>query len=210
MSFPSLLSLDVGYNFLVDLRLCISSLQALKELKMLNIKGNPLSLIRGYTVAIKAELQTLEHLDGVLIPKSSDVVSDKVIHDIQTLQEQQYAERRLKLQQEQEAKNKKPVKEAPKPKEAPKKEIKDVKVDVKMDPIEQLELRSEDTMNEGMFIPEGLTHPIRLQVSVKTLENFESVFFEELADNIDSRSPAADKDRVMASYWIELAFSSFS
>ena len=134
MSFPSLLSLDVGYNFLVDLRLCISSLQALKELKMLNIKGNPLSLIRGYTVAIKAELQTLEHLDGVLIPKSSDVVSDKVIHDIllrseysdiQTLQEQQYAVRRLKLQQEQEAKNKKPVKEAPKHKEAPKNEIKE-------------------------------------------------------------------------------------
>lgn len=158
-------------------------------------------------MAIKGDLSNLEHLDGVKIPKISDIVSDKIIHDIQSLQEQQYAERRLKLQQEQDAKNKKPGKEAPKAKEAPKKEAKDVKVEVKADPIEHLEMASVDTRNEGMLIPEGLVHPLRLQLSIKTLENFDSVFLEDLADAIDARSPAPDKDRVMASYWLELAFS---
>lgn len=60
-----LVSLDLSYNDLVDLKQTIQELQEFKNLKFLWLQGNPLSLCKYYRSAVIVRLLKLQLLDGI-------------------------------------------------------------------------------------------------------------------------------------------------
>ncbi|KAM9095542.1 leucine-rich repeat-containing protein 43 [Sarcophilus harrisii] len=63
--WPNLVSLDLGYNDLTELRFMIAGLCTLSQLRLLVLQGNPLALVphyRGYTVDCLPQLNVLDDI----------------------------------------------------------------------------------------------------------------------------------------------------
>ena len=65
-------------------------------------------------------------------------------------------------------------------------------------------------LSDRLMKPDDVKNPIRMKFTIKTLENFDSVYFEELADELDLHTISKDKkDTVMSSYWVDMKFGKF-
>jgi len=67
-SFSGLVSLDISYNELSDKDIIIKSLPILKELKLLNLTGNPVTLLPFYRETCLFYNKLISTLDDIPIP----------------------------------------------------------------------------------------------------------------------------------------------
>jgi Leucine-rich repeat (LRR) protein len=83
--FPHLIALDLSYNNINDLKELVFVLSKVPSLKMLNIFGNPICLLRNTAAIIKNELPELIYLDKARIKASEESDQQQSIRNIQDL-----------------------------------------------------------------------------------------------------------------------------
>jgi len=64
-AFPNLFSLDLAFNNVENLEHVINCLKLTPKIKMLNLKGNPVTLTKFYRAILKQRFNTLKILDGI-------------------------------------------------------------------------------------------------------------------------------------------------
>ena len=68
----SLVSLDLAFNWLEDLRGTLAGLQQLPQLRYLRLQGNPFCLVEGYQAAVQQGLPQLQLLDGSELQRAAE------------------------------------------------------------------------------------------------------------------------------------------
>lgn len=91
-SFPNLLTLDISYNYLTNLSSVIASLIDMPALRVLFVKGNPMTLTRSYVDRFKEELVGLKMLDGQNLGKETEEGTTRQVNDINQLMNTLYSE----------------------------------------------------------------------------------------------------------------------
>lgn len=216
--FPSLLSLDISYNYLKSLESVCSSLTIFSKLQSVWVVGNPLSLVRQYIDVIKGDISRLKFIDGVSVAKEEEEETKRIPQTIDQVMDTLWAETREKLRLEAEEKNKKPGppgKKDDKTKPPATKPAEVKKVDIgkagKPGTIGDLEQpngsqRSIDVAGKDEFtIPGDMNVPFKIKLNIRTLANLPGVFFEDLAE--ENEQGYVKKDTVMSCYWLEYNFS---
>ncbi len=91
--FPKLMGIDLSYNEICGLDTAVSSLTFFKNLKMLNLFGNPVTLMPYYRTTILEELKMLKVFDNEKVnqevsykikPKQTSIMTSVVIKDAPT------------------------------------------------------------------------------------------------------------------------------
>ena len=230
-SFPNLLSLDVSFNYLTNIVQTSASLISLRQLKVLYLTGNPITIIRNYIDSVKNELPNLKRLDGVVVSKEETEVKVGGVNNIAALKDILFAEDREKARLEAEEKNKKPGQPAKKDdKKAPPADKKavsqvDSKKDLKkpaplIDPKtgkptvveENLTDKKQSSSQRSIDVdpgkpnlwdmPSDIKTPFKVKLAISTAEKLPAIHFDDLSEEQSSK-----KENTMSSYWLEYNLS---
>lgn len=199
---PSLVALDLSFNYLTAVSAVVDCLQSLTSLKALWLAGNPCSLERRYRWKIADDIHSLDHIDNVRVSKNED--EDKIdrINDINDLMSMLYKEdRELAAKQESEKNTKKgPATKDSKAKATDDKAKKGTETPKQLKTMGSIEIVNDQLAN--FKSNPDIRSPFRIYFTVKVLEKIDCVIFEDLAED-----PSKKKEDYMSSYWFEFEFS---